>query len=32
VIWTFTLAADATYAFDQVPQLLLSGDAGTVIT
>jgi hypothetical protein len=32
VIWTFTLTADATYAFGQVPQLLLSGDAGTVIT
>ena len=31
VIWTFTLTADATYAFGQVPQLLLSGDAGTVI-
>ena len=32
VIWTFTLTADATYAFGQVPQLLLSGDADTVIT
>jgi hypothetical protein len=31
VIWTFTLTADATYAFGQVPQLLLSGDADTVI-
>jgi hypothetical protein len=31
VIWTFTLTADATYAFGQVPQLLLSGDAATVI-
>ena len=31
VIWTFTLNADATYAFGQVPQLLLSGDADTVI-
>jgi len=32
VIWTFTLTADATYAFGQVPQLLLSGDADAVIT
>ena len=32
VIWTFTLTADATYAFGQVPQLLLAGDADTVIT
>jgi hypothetical protein len=31
VIWTFTLTADATYTFGQVPQLLLSGDADTVI-
>ena len=31
VIWTFTLTADARYAFGQVPQLLLSGDADTVI-
>jgi vancomycin permeability regulator SanA len=31
VIWTFTLTADATYALGQVPQLLLSGDADTVI-
>jgi hypothetical protein len=31
VIWTFTLTADGTYAFGQVPQLLLSGDADTVI-
>jgi hypothetical protein len=31
VIWTFTLTADATYAFGQLPQLLLSGDADTVI-
>jgi hypothetical protein len=31
MIWTFTLTADATYAFSQVPQLLLSGDADTVI-
>ena len=32
VIWTFTLAADDRYAFGQIPQLLLSGDADTVIT
>ena len=32
VIWTFTLTPDATYAFGQLPQLLLSGDATTVIT
>jgi hypothetical protein len=32
VIWTFTLTAEARYAFGQVPQLLLSGDAGTVIS
>jgi len=31
VIWTFTLEGDARYAFGQVPQLLLSGDADTVI-
>ncbi len=31
VIWTFTRTAGATYAFDQVPQLLLSADADTVI-
>jgi hypothetical protein len=31
VIWTFTLTADAAYAFGQVPQLLLSGDADAVI-
>ena len=31
VIWTFTLTADASYAFGQVPQLLLSGDSNTVI-
>ena len=31
VIWTFTLTAEATYAFGQLPQLLLSGDADTVI-
>jgi hypothetical protein len=31
VIWTFTLNADARYAFGQVPQLLLAGDADTVI-
>jgi hypothetical protein len=31
VIWTFTLTADGTYDFGQVPQLLLSGDADTVI-
>jgi hypothetical protein len=32
VIWTFTLTPEARYAFGQVPQLLLSGDAGTVIS
>jgi hypothetical protein len=32
VIWTFTLADDGRYVFGQVPQLLLSGDADTVIT
>ena len=31
VIWTFTLAA-GQYTFGQIPQLLLSGDADTVIT
>jgi hypothetical protein len=31
VIWTFTLTTDATYAFSQVPQLLLAGDSDTVI-
>jgi hypothetical protein len=31
VIWTFTLTADDRYAFGQVPQLLLAGDADTVI-
>lgn len=31
VIWTFTLAANDEYSFAQVPQLLLSGDADTVI-
>lgn len=31
VIWTFTLAANDEYSFTQVPQLLLSGDADTVI-
>jgi len=35
VIWTFTLvpgSAPAQYAFGQVPQQLLSGDADTIIT
>jgi len=35
VIWTFTLvpgSAPAQYAFGQIPQQLLSGDAGTVIS
>ena len=35
VIWTFTLvpgSAPAQYTFGQVPQQLLSGDAGTVIS
>jgi len=27
VIWAFTLGAEARYAFSQIPQLLLSGDA-----
>jgi hypothetical protein len=31
VIWTFTLVASDEYSFAQVPQLLLSGDADTVI-
>jgi hypothetical protein len=31
VIWTFTLTAEGRYAFGQVPQRLLSGDADTVI-
>ncbi|MBV9447843.1 MAG: hypothetical protein JO345_18310 [Streptosporangiaceae bacterium] len=31
VIWTFTLVTNDRYSFDQVPQLLLSGDASTVI-
>ena len=31
VIWTFTLVASDQYSFDQVPQLLLSGDASAVI-
>jgi len=31
VIWTFTLTADATYTFGQVPQLLLSVDDDTVL-
>ena len=31
VIWSITLTAEARYAFGQVPQLLLSGDADTVI-
>jgi hypothetical protein len=33
VIWTFTLApgTPAQYAFTQIPQQLLSGDANTVI-
>ena len=32
VIWAFTLAGNNKYSFDQVPQLLLSGDTDTVIT
>jgi hypothetical protein len=35
VIWTFTLvpgSAPAQYTFGQIPQQLLSGDAGTVIS
>ena len=31
VIWAFTLIAGDEYSFDQVPQLLLSGDTDTVI-
>jgi hypothetical protein len=31
VIWTFTLTPEGTYAFGQVPQLLLAGDADTGI-
>jgi hypothetical protein len=31
LIWAFTLADEGKYAFGQVPQLLLSGDADTVI-
>jgi hypothetical protein len=31
VIWTFTLVTNDEYIFGQVPQLLLSGDADTVI-
>jgi hypothetical protein len=31
VIWTFTLAANDEYSFAQIPQLLLSGDADTII-
>jgi hypothetical protein len=31
VIWTFTLESGGQYAFGQIPQLLLSGDADTVI-
>ena len=31
VIWTFTLATETEYTFVQMPQLLLSGDADTVI-
>jgi hypothetical protein len=32
VIWAFTRAAGGKYSFDQVPQLLLSGDTDTIIT
>jgi hypothetical protein len=32
VIWTFARATDHAYSFTQVPQLLLPGDADTVIT
>lgn len=32
LIWTFTHAADRRYEFSQLPQLLLPGDAGTIIT
>jgi hypothetical protein len=31
VVLTFTLASDGQYAFGQIPQLLLAGDADTVI-
>ena len=34
VIWSFTLVSEpgpVRYAFDQIPQQLLAGDAGTVI-
>jgi hypothetical protein len=31
VIWTFTLGTTDEYSFGQIPQLLLSGDANTVI-
>ena len=31
VIWTFTLVTNDEYSFGQVPQLLLSGDADTII-
>jgi hypothetical protein len=31
VIWAFTLESESAYAFGQIPQLLLSGDADTVI-
>jgi hypothetical protein len=31
VIWTFTLTGDGKYTFDQLPQLLLSGDKDSVI-
>jgi hypothetical protein len=31
VIWTFTLVTSGEYSFAQVPQLLLSGDTGTII-
>jgi hypothetical protein len=31
VIWTFTLDSSGRYTFAQIPQLLLSGDADTVI-
>jgi len=31
VIWAFTLVTDDEYSFDQVPQLLLSGDTKSII-
>jgi hypothetical protein len=31
VIWAFTLESESEYVFGQIPQLLLSGDADTVI-